>query len=428
VNGFPKYLALTASTLAALWIAAEVRADLEPFQRSSPFNFDLSATVGEITQFHSPSQNYSKAHRRDLTVEYLQPDFILIQSVHCNQSVQIAISEILKQLKNQGLLPQRLAVEGAVGPIDIRAVQRYPAPARQKIVENLIPQRDMTGAMLFVVSEGQGELYGVETANLYQTSIEMFRRSYPARARLSKELSKFDAALNLLKRDPRNAGTVSILSQDVEAIHKLVDQQLVSGELRQVVNRAVFAVDHLKHVLPDQARKDFLEPISAAVDFYALALLRDDALFRHSLELREQDGQTTTVLVAGGFHTAGLTERLKKKGFSYVVITPQLTRHAKMEERRYVERVLGRPLPETQWSRYNEPALTSLLEPSAPASRNKAEVLTLAKMLRQQLPLMRFTMPPIQDIFTAMDLSWLHPAVKSALIHQRALILKSPVS
>jgi hypothetical protein len=236
-------------------------------------------------------------------------------------------------------------------------------------------------------------------------------------------------ALNLLKQDPRAAGTVSILSQDVQAIHRLVDQQLIPGELRQVVNRAVFAVDHLHRVLPPQARKDFLEPISAAVDFYALALLRDDALFRHSLELREQDGQTTTVLIAGGFHTAGLTERLKRKGYSYVVITPQMRSHARIEEQRYVERVLGRSLPDaSQWSRYNEPALTPLLEPSQPATRNKAEIFSIAMMLRQQLPLMRFTIPPIQDIFTAMDLSWLQPSVKSALINQRAQILKSPFS
>ena len=46
----------------------------------------------------------------------MQPDFILIQNVHCNIFVQYAISSILRQLKGQGLLPERIAVEGAVGP------------------------------------------------------------------------------------------------------------------------------------------------------------------------------------------------------------------------------------------------------------------------------------------------------------------------
>ena len=62
------------------------------------------------------------------------------------------------------------------------------------------------------------------------------------------------------------------------------------------------------------------------------------------MELRDHDHQKTTVLIAGGFHTAGLARQLKEEGYSYAVITPQVGAYNQAEERLYVQRLLGYPL------------------------------------------------------------------------------------
>src|SRR5262249_43801310 len=134
------------------------------------------------------------------------------------------------------------------------------------------------------------------------------------------------------------------LSQDVQILHDLVNQQLIPSEVRSSLQQAVAAIDHLGGLLPRDSAKAILEPVSAEVDFYALALLRDGELFKHTMELRQMDHQATTVLVVGGFHTPGLTQRLKSQGLSYWVITPNIKRHTSVDERLYVERMLGRHL------------------------------------------------------------------------------------
>ena len=156
------------------------------------------------------------------------------------------------------------------------------AHERRAIADYLVAQGDIPGATHFVAAEGQGALYGVESADLFESAVDIFRRSYYARARLSKNLDRMEEAIALLKMEPDESTRTSILEQDIQVIRHLVDQQLVPTEIHQVMNQAVFAVDHLKSLMPGKKERDLLEPVSAAVDFYALALLRDKGLFKHT--------------------------------------------------------------------------------------------------------------------------------------------------
>jgi len=410
VKHVTKQLKAVACVLSFVVTAWPAFASTELDAPASFFNIIVSPQLGKITQSFSPS---SPEPRR------AHPDFILLQNVHCNKSVQYAISDILKQLKSQGLLPARIAVEGAVGLINIAALQGgLDDQARREMADSLVSTGELTGALHFVLSEGQGELYGVEAADLYETSVKMFRRSYQSRIQLSGKLDKLDAALSLLMPEPDISTNASELSQDVRVIRQLLDQHLTPEEVSQVMNRAVISVDHLKGVLPGRLDKSILEPVSASVDFYALALLRDNALFLHSLELHKRDHQETTVIVTGGFHTAGLTKRLRERSYSYVVITPRVTTHTKADERLYVERILGHRLPLD----------VAETDPDTVLALEKAQVGWLAAGLRKKLTAMEFSSPPIRDIFTAMDLPWLEPSVKLALINQRAQILVPAVT
>src|SRR5688572_21072138 len=81
---------------------------------SSPvFKLHIPSSLGYISETYSPPA--AKASNK--------PDIILIQDLHVNRSVQFAISGILKRLKAQNLMPDHIAVEGDVGPIDIKPMQ-----------------------------------------------------------------------------------------------------------------------------------------------------------------------------------------------------------------------------------------------------------------------------------------------------------------
>ena len=67
-----------------------------------------------------------------------------------------------------------------------------------------------------------------------------------------------------------------------------------------------------------------------SLSFYQNAEARENALFENLLKFlgaSEQSlpvGQTGAILVAGGFHTEGIKEQLKKNGISYLVIQPKI--------------------------------------------------------------------------------------------------------
>jgi len=57
--------------------------------------------------------------------------------------------------------------------------------------------------------------------------------------------------------------------------------------------------------------------------YYELALERDLVLVRNALDAMKETGATRAVLVAGGFHTPGMTQALREMGVNYVVIQPR---------------------------------------------------------------------------------------------------------
>ena len=62
------------------------------------------------------------------------------------------------------------------------------------------------------------------------------------------------------------------------------------------------------------------------VDFYEIAMKRDNALIDNTLKQMNKEGKERCVLIAGGFHTRGIKGILEKKGVSYAVVTPKITK------------------------------------------------------------------------------------------------------
>lgn len=74
-------------------------------------------------------------------------------------------------------------------------------------------------------------------------------------------------------------------------------------------------------------------PASKAIDdnlgklenFYRLGGEREKAFMMKALNKISETGDKLTVLIAGGFHTPGITQMLKEKGYAYMVVTPVIT-------------------------------------------------------------------------------------------------------
>ena len=66
------------------------------------------------------------------------------------------------------------------------------------------------------------------------------------------------------------------------------------------------------------------DTVHRALQFYRLTRERDEAMFRHTLSALKTTQAKEAVLIAGGFHARGLTERLRASGISYVTIQPRI--------------------------------------------------------------------------------------------------------
>ncbi|MGB2600641.1 MAG: hypothetical protein WBD12_01350, partial [Candidatus Omnitrophota bacterium] len=76
----------------------------------------------------------------------------------------------------------------------------------------------------------------------------------------------------------------------------------------------------------DAMPAEISENIPKMVDFYEIAIKRDNALIDNTLKQMKTEGKNRCVLIAGGFHTRGIKDILEKKGVSYVVVTPKITK------------------------------------------------------------------------------------------------------
>lgn len=328
-----------AVTLSAGLLCEPLRA-IAPMT-AFPLPIRLSPSLGEVSETFDPAHSNSPA----------APQFILIQNLHVNRSVQFTLSKILASLKEQGLLPATLAVEGATGLMDTAAMQAFPDQSvRRRTSDYLVQQGEMPGAMHFVVSEGEGNLFGVETADVYEANLESYRVSFENRLRLLSALDRIQTGYLKLKNSKATRDAAIQLERDVTTVRQLLQFQVIPNELGQVLRANAGAVERLRALLPVDVAAVLIPTLSASTHFYAFARMRDEDLLKNSLSLRTQEHQTTTVLITGGFHTAGIAQGLRKAGLSYVVITPAVARHTSQDEKLYTERLLGRHLTPDQVS------------------------------------------------------------------------------
>ncbi|MBK8575587.1 MAG: hypothetical protein IPN90_07900 [Elusimicrobia bacterium] len=139
---------------------------------------------------------------------------------------------------------------------------------------------------------------------------------------------------------------VAAARRDFRDLRKLINHQFTPSEWHAYDVRRPDPVLVAK-TLAELAGRDLvlsgLQGLKSYEDYSSFALKRNRALADNLLAKMRQEKTKTAVLVAGGFHTEGLTQALKESGASYVVLGPRITKVPKNSQA--LEAIVRDPLP-----------------------------------------------------------------------------------
>ncbi len=98
------------------------------------------------------------------------------------------------------------------------------------------------------------------------------------------------------------------------------------------------AAAEIKTIRSEMEAAGLLEAFNKCVRFYVFAKKRDTVFFKNIATQPLLSGNVA--LVAGGFHTEGVTARLENEGISYMIITPSLGEKPEPpDQKTYIERM-----------------------------------------------------------------------------------------
>ncbi len=293
---------------------------------------------------------------------------ILIQDLHLHYPTQKRILNILNHLESRHLLNGPIAIEGTQGDFDLTPLAAAPAgKAKQEAVDYFMRKAELSGHEAFAILRGEGHrLYGVDDENRYQFNRELYRATLANRKALASQIAGVASQVAVLKKD-HYSWTLRRLDKrpiyDVASAEALLaEKQAAAAKIKEPAKRTLvqnlIEIDHCVYFLGKLLRQEATEEevhyiaprlsqfaglterllkmekvpsvdaaqleetLKGGVDFYAVALMRDNPLAQNTLHLLGSN--STVALIAGGFHTAGITRELKKAGVGYLVITPAI--------------------------------------------------------------------------------------------------------
>jgi hypothetical protein len=329
---------------------------------------------------------------------------ILIQDLHANYGVQRNIEGLLNHLQPKVAQNGRsmvLGIEAAWGDLDLSPIREQDKKVREVAGDILLKNAEITGMEQFVaMSEAPVKFVGIDNPEDYMLHRELLRKSLFARLELARKVemlrtavtvSKSDAPASLKKlwrmEDEFHAGKTDLVQlakqlnvpafnsygeaeaalaqkklavagevrgddalfaknivqadQNLDLLSRLLRQQLTFEEVQFATSQVPSMLVAIQALIPGENLEPWREAIRAAIDYYAVALMRDAPMAQNTLALASQHADTSVVIVTGGFHTAGIAETLREKNVSYVVIAPVVQAHTAFDETLYIKRMMG---------------------------------------------------------------------------------------
>ena len=137
----------------------------------------------------------------------------------------------------------------------------------------------------------------------------------------SQEARKLDALLN----EKRLLDALLKLEWTRDDLDKWNSNSCSVEKILDSVKRITGGVSGFDWQISPEKRNAFVEWSKKCLLFYELALKRDRVLLEKTLEFMHKNSTSCVALVSGGFHSAGISDLLKEKGYDFVVLTPRIT-------------------------------------------------------------------------------------------------------
>lgn len=334
---------------------------------------------------------------------------ILIQDLHANYGVQKKILGLLKHFQTliAGGRSMTVGVEAAWGDIDTSSLKAEHSPQVVSAASDfLMKNAEFSGMDDFALtSPTPVHLVGIDNPDDYLVQVNQYRASIEARLALARKVkvlrdaviqSKGEAPLALRHlwkiADSFHAGKIDLeelakkldvpsianygdaeallaqremevarekqagqgvfltntvkADQDLELLSRLLLEQLTLEEVQYAATRVPEMLVVIQTLIPNEPMEGWREAIKSAIDYYAIALVRDKPLSEHARELAEKNAGQSVVVVTGGFHTAGIENYFKEKKISYVTVAPVVESHTSRDEALYIKRMMGYHLTE----------------------------------------------------------------------------------
>ncbi|MBU0633706.1 MAG: hypothetical protein KKB82_09365 [Candidatus Omnitrophica bacterium] len=139
----------------------------------------------------------------------------------------------------------------------------------------------------------------------------------------------------------RNLYSTKLLNRDLPYVRKYksdFNSRRLKGFIKKEAKRLKIDVP----IPGDLEEMDKTLPILE--DFYNYASQRNNILANNTIDAMNTEGENIGILITGGFHTDGISEYLKDKRVSYVIIAPQVDELEK-DDTRYINALKGKKTP-----------------------------------------------------------------------------------
>ncbi|MSR78099.1 MAG: HPr family phosphocarrier protein, partial [Candidatus Omnitrophica bacterium] len=265
---------------------------------------------------------------------------------HANlKDVLFLLSKIRKPEKGTQLqvLLEEMQEEGKSRPAIVIEVRKLAVEVRKQLKGKTDP-------------EFQAKFQEFQTSQIPPQSFALYMKQ-------KFSLSVSDRLLGMVKHEEtlkQIEGTE--LFRELEAYIKTIKESLFENAGQRELDRQTHQLQLLTKLVKLELTREDWEEVKAvssmqkAVSSFHFSAFQDHLAFYRNAESREKafslllsaDGLLPTVIVAGGFHTQGLAQKLKTQGISYAIITPKMTTIP--EQTNYREHMKGN----VSWKNYFE--------------------------------------------------------------------------
>ena len=176
----------------------------------------------------------------------------------------------------------------------------------------------------------RAETYQVPVSLSAESETQISRRALLMQMKGGDFFREFHQFISEIKEglfQNRKQRALDLAARRLALLHKLNQKTLAYEEWDELLSqagppRASESFKTGKEI--EKILRNFQKEFQPAARFYEISQRRDAAFLKALTELMNQKRRSVSLLVAGGFHTHGLTALLKEKGISYVLISPAI--------------------------------------------------------------------------------------------------------